>query len=443
VKRKFAGSALSLVLILTVAFGMRATMTWDYVRVRPKQALAILPFHFESGNIAISLARGNGFGSPFLVPTGPTAWMTPVYPFLVAGILRYFGVYTYPSFIAAVGLNIFFSTLACIPIFYVGKRIGGDGLGLLAASLWAIFPNANLLTFQSLWDASVDSFLCAAILWATLALEANPRPRMRHWIGYGLLWGFALMTNATFESLLPFLLGWIAYRHWKKGFEPWARQAAVSVFVIILCCVPWTVRNYQVFHSLVPLRSVFGLQTWLGNNSETTPVWLGLQHPIFNSAERQKYIEMGEIAYMREKRNLAIDFVEHNPRRVLELSVLRFITVWSGGTAYPVRDFFNNHDLWFRYVLLFNIVAGIGTLTGILLLWRAHSNYTFPLAATILIYPVPYYLTLVEPRYRLPIDPLVMLLLAVSLQALLGQGKLNESKKLTTKNASSPAKAIR
>lgn len=427
---------------MIVAFGMRATMTWDYVRVRPKQALAILPFHFESGNIAISLARGKGFGSPFLVPTGPTAWMTPVYPFLLAGILRYFGIYTFQSFIAAVGLNILFSTLACVPIFYVGKRIGGEGLGLLAASLWAIFPNANLLTFESLWDASADSFLGASILWATLALEAHPRPKMRHWIGYGLLWGIALMTNATFESLLPLLLGWIAYRLWKKGVESWARQASVSAFVIILCCVPWTVRNYRIFHALVPLRSVFGLQTWLGNNSETTPVWLGTQHPIFNSKEREKYIEMGEIAYMREKRNLAIDFVLHNPGRVLELSVRRFITVWSGGTAYPIRDFFNNHDLWFRYVLLFNIVAGIGALAGILLLWRARSEFTFPIAAVILIYPIPYYLTLVEPRYRLPIDPLVMLMLAFTLQALLGHGNIAENKELTERGASSPIKAI-
>jgi hypothetical protein len=266
---------------------------------------------------------------------------------------------------------------------------------------------------------------------------------MRHWIGYGLLWGCALMTNATFLSLLPFLLGWIAYRHWKRGYSEWARQAAASALVIVLCCVPWTVRNYMVFHAFVPLRSVFGLQTWLGNNSDTTPVWLGIQHPIFNSAEREKYIEMGEIAYMSEKRNLAFEFVEHNPRRVLELSVLRFITVWSGGTAYPVRDFFKNHDLWFRYVLLFNIVAAIGTLTGIVLLWRARSEYTFPLAASILIYPIPYYLTLVEPRYRLPIDPIVMLLLAVTLQALFGHRAIAESGKITTKTASSATEVAR
>jgi len=55
------------------------------------------PFLFESGNIAVSLAKGNGFGSPFRVDTGPTAWMSPLYPLLLSGILRIFGIYTYQS----------------------------------------------------------------------------------------------------------------------------------------------------------------------------------------------------------------------------------------------------------------------------------------------------------------------------------------------------------
>jgi hypothetical protein len=405
--------ATSLALILIVAVGLRVTMTRNYVHRNPRQALAVRPFLFESGNIAFSLATGQGFSSPFRVVTGPTAWMTPVYPLLLAGVLRLFGTYTYPSFLGAVALNILFSTLTCVPIFYAGRRIGGARLGALAAWLWAVFPNANLLTFQSLWDASLDAFLAAAILWATLVLAASPRPE-RDWCGYGLLWGLAIMTNPVFLALLPFWLGWAAYRQRQKGF-PWAGPVAVTGVVVILCCVPWTLRNYKVFHAFVPLRSVMGLQLWLGNNAQTTPLWLGHLHPIFDSSEREKYTEMGELAYMEEKRNLALAYMEENPRRVVELTWRRFLTVWSGGTAYPVRDFLRVRDLWFRYVLLFNILAAIGALAGIVLLWRRQSSeYTFPLGVAVLVFPWPYYLTLVEPRYRLPIDPVVLLLLAVT-----------------------------
>jgi hypothetical protein len=395
-------------------------MTWNYVEHHPRQQLAVLPFLFESGNIAYSLATGGGFASPFHTPTGPTAWMTPVYPFLLSLMMRWFGIYTFQSYLAAVALNIAFSTLACVPIFYVGKRVGGAATGALAAWLWAVFPNANLQTFETLWDASLDALLGAAILWATLALEEKPRG-MKAWCAYGLLWGFTLMTNPALAALLPFLLGWAAYRHWKRGLA-WAKRAAACIGVMILCCVPWTARNYEVFHAWVPLRSVMGLQLWLGNNPGATPLWLGQQHPIFNSTEREKYEEMGEIAYMREKKDLALEYAAEHPGRVAELSWRRFLTVWSGGTAYPARDFLASRSVWFRYVLLFNVAASIGALAGIVILWRRRSAFALPLAVAPIVYPLPYYVTLVEPRYRLPIDPMVLLLFAFAISALITKG---------------------
>src|ERR1700751_1357895 len=95
-------AATSLALILIVALGMRVFMTRNYIHQRPRQSLAVVPFLFESGNIAHSLAAGKGFSSPFRVSTGPTAWMTPVYPVLLAWVIRLFGAYTYQAYLGAV-----------------------------------------------------------------------------------------------------------------------------------------------------------------------------------------------------------------------------------------------------------------------------------------------------------------------------------------------------
>ena len=54
-------------------------------------------FGYETGRIARSIAEGKGFSSPLFEDTGPTAWITPVYPYLVAGIFKIFGVYTKTS----------------------------------------------------------------------------------------------------------------------------------------------------------------------------------------------------------------------------------------------------------------------------------------------------------------------------------------------------------
>ncbi len=401
-------------LILTMALLLRVSFAWSYTSHHSKQALGVIPFLFESGNISYSLAIGNGFSSPFHTDTGPTAWMTPIYPLLIAAVFRVFGVYTFHGFEAAVLLNILFSTLCCIPIYLAGKRMGGAALGAGAAWLWAIFPNAILIPVESMWDASLAALLAATILWATLALDDSRRKR--DWCAYGLLWGVALMATATLASLLPLLLGWLVYRA-RRESRPWLKMPATALAIAILCCVPWTIRNYAVFHSFVPLRSTLGLQLWVGNNPQAKPIWLGDFHPIHDENEREKYIAAGEIAYMREKRDDAIRFMFTHPRKEAYLVSERFIEVWSGGTPDPWQDFLRDRSFRFRAVLIANILVAFAALLGIIELARRRSVYAFPLAIGPVVFPWAYYLTVVMPRYRLPIDPAVLLLTAIAIGA--------------------------
>ena len=411
----FRAAATSLWLIMLVALALRLGYMWQFQSIHPRQGVSVIPFLFESGNIANSLATGHGFSSPFRVDTGPTAWMTPLFPLLLAGIFRIFGAYTFHAWAATVLMNISCCTLACIPIYYVGKRIGGIALAAGAAWLWAIFPNAILMPVESMWDASISALLVATILWATLALAESQR--LRNWCAYGLLWGVALMFNATLAALFPFLAGWLVYRAHQQELN-WLKNVAAAVAIIILCCVPWTIRNYRVFHQFVPLRSVLGLQLWLGNNDQTQDIFRGDLHPIYNAAEREKYISLGEIAYMQQKKQQAITYMFSHPAREAHLILYRAISIWSGGTPYPLVDFIGTPSLRFRAILAFNLVAALGTLCGIIILFRERSPFAVPISTFPLIYPWAYYLTLALPRYRLPIDPIVMLLLAISVQRL-------------------------
>ena len=115
-----------------------------------------------------------------------------------------------------------------------------------------------MLSFESLWESSLSALLGAAVLWATLWLA--DRTSSRDWSLYGLLWGATLMANAALLSLLPPLLGWAAYRIRKAGspLRETLRNAGLACAMVVLCCVPWTIRNYAALHALVPLRSVLG-----------------------------------------------------------------------------------------------------------------------------------------------------------------------------------------
>ena len=150
---------------MLVALALRLGYMWQFQHIHPRQGVSVIPFLFESGNIAHSLATGHGFSSPFRVDTGPTAWMTPLFPLLLAGIFRIFGAYTFHAWAATVLFNITCCTLACIPIYFTAKRIGGIALAAGAAWLWAIFPNAILIPVESMWDACISALLVATILW--------------------------------------------------------------------------------------------------------------------------------------------------------------------------------------------------------------------------------------------------------------------------------------
>ena len=415
-KKAIRGVTTSLAFILLMAIVARITFAWDQARKIPPGVLAIVPFQQETGNIAYSLAQGKGFGSVFRTDTGPTAWLAPVYPSLLGGIFKIFGNFTTRAFFAVAFLNIIFSSAACVPIYFAGKRIGGLGVASLAAWLWALFPNAIMMPFEWIWDTSLSALLAATILWSTLALtESN---RVLNWCAYGLLWGFALMTNPALGTLLPFLLGWLACRGGQsycglgESRQRWVR-VALATGVAILCCVPWTVRNYSAFHRFIPLRSNLPFELWLGNNDIFDEHAPNGRKVITRTEETRRYAQLGETAYMQEKWQLAISFVASHPDLELRLTRRKFATFWTGVES-PFKTFRETDSNLVRGILLCSLLTAVGAFGGLLVLWRRRSAAAFPLAVFPLIFPCLYYVTHADLRYRHPIDPVLCLLTAIA-----------------------------
>lgn len=249
-------------------------------------------------------------------------------------------------------------------------------------------------------------------MWATLVVADSAL--LRDWTWYGLLWGFALMTNATLLAGFPFFLGWMLYRRREQSDMRLVREAALAVGAVILCCLPWTIRNAVVFHSFIPLRSPLALQMWLGNSDQYRDSFPGWLHPIDSVGERSKYIRMGEVAYMREKQQEVIRWMKMHPARVAELFRQRFVATWAG-TPHPWRDFRRDPSLLIRIVLACNFVAAVGALAGTLRVFadRNLRRYAIPVTTLPILFPFAFYLSQALLRYRYPIDPLVMLLVAL------------------------------
>jgi len=404
-------AATSLLLIVVVALAARVAFAWHEARQISPQVLSVVPFQTETGHIAYSIASGKGFSSPFQRDSGPTAWLAPVYPYLLAGIFKLFGIYSLHSFLAALALNILFSASACVPIFYAGKRIAGIGVGSAAAFLWAIFPNAVIIPFEWIWDTSLSALLVASLLWATLEL-ADSR-RVRDWCFYGLLWGFALLTNPAIALLFPELLAWAAYRIRDRAHAAsWLMRPALAAALALLCCLPWTIRNYVQFHKLIPLRSNFAFELYIGNNENYDDQHRSRPGAITQDREIFRYLHMSETAFMEEEKRKAVTFIVEHPRIELWLISQRLVDFWTG-TSTPLAAFREADSLWLRIILLCNDLAPLCAFLGIIVLLATKNSYALPVVAIPILFPLLYYVTHTSLRYRHPIDPVVLLLAVI------------------------------
>ena len=396
--------------ITLAALALRLAYLGYMAHLIPSRVLGEVPFQNEVGNVAAALARGDGFCCLFRQATGPTAWLSPVYPLLVAGIFKILGTFTLASFYGAVILNCLFSAAATVPLFFAGKRIAGAGTAGLAAWIWAIFPSGVILPFEWIWDTSLSVLLAAAVLWATLRLKESATSRACAL--YGLWWGVALLTNPALGAVLPFLGGWLVYQ-WRGQRAVQLRFVAVSVGVAVLMCLPWTARNYREFGRFIPMRSNFAFEFWSGNNEIFDENSRAINR-ITRYEQAHLYAEQGENGFLDAKMQDARKFVKAHPALYARLFGRRVVATWLG-TESPWYDFWHADSWLARFLILWNAAILAGILWGLPRLYREQRLYFVPVASYPILFPLTFYVAHTTLRHRHPCDPILALLVAIAI----------------------------
>lgn len=327
---------------------------------------------FETVSVARNLAAGLGFSNPFQpLPTGPTALIPPVYPALMAGVIRLFG-YGGGFVTVMVVLQLVLNGIQAALLPAVSERLLGQRRpGFLAAGALICLPvmpvmpqfemelQIVILLLFVLIPVTKWSAVPAA-LFAALALHVNP-------------------------SSLFLLGGWML---WKR---PGIRWSAIWVGVLVIACAPWAIRNYTVTGRLVFIRNNFPLELHIANNEIAGPEFFSnLQsfrslHPNNNAAEARAVQTLGETAYFDRCGLYAREWIRRNPGRFLHLTAQRAFRYWVPRTE-------PHH--WFGWIV------GLLTLLAIPALLRLYKNPVF--TAGLLLSPLLYFVVQADYRYRMP-----------------------------------------
>jgi 4-amino-4-deoxy-L-arabinose transferase-like glycosyltransferase len=402
-RRKLASVLYSPALAVVAAYSLRMFLLWlSHFKDGTHARLPVTGL--EEGLVALSLATGKGFFGPFPGYDAPTAWLAPGYASLWALAIRLTHFY-YPASLILLGqtLNCVYSAATCWPIYSIGKKLFGEKVGLASCWLWVFLPFSILMSLEWAWDQCLAGLCLALVVDVTLRLRNSMSPL--HWSGYGLLWAAAVLVNPSIGSLLPFLLGWLIFERWRAGIKSPVLYARVVV-MCLLAVLPWSIRNYYKLNGWVFVKSNFGVALYVGNH----PASLAVDpHPMNSLAERLRLVLEGESQFSDEEQHLAVEFIKSHPGEFVKKTWGRILNTWTAKDDSFLDGWITFFNLQGEDIFLCSLFSFL-SFVGLLLALRAYGAEPLPLAFCLILFPLPYYISLGEIRYRHPIDPLLTIL---------------------------------
>jgi hypothetical protein len=421
----FSRQSRKLLLMVAVAWALRMVVVAVIFRDLPDPARHYERFGNEVGWIARSIALHQGFSSPFFAITGTTALLPPLYPYLLSVIFKVFGIYSAKSALTILTFNSLFSALTCVPVYLATRLSLNARAAMFAGWGWAIYPFAIYFSAGRVWEFSLTSLLLTTCFWLALSLHLQ---RPARWLGFGVLYGLAGLSNPAVFSLFPVLLLLPLWKLWKlRRAGTWFSSdvlrnglfAAVGIFAVL---TPWTIRNYRTLHVLCPVRDCFWYEFWSANNGDSTNPTLAWTHPASNPDEMALYQSQGEIAYIAHKRVVVIDYVTHHPAFFVRLTLRRVVNYWTGfwslDPSYIQQEPFQLPNVFFCISLTLLMLFGARDW------WRKDSASALPYLLSIAIFPIAYYISHPLMDYRQPIEPEIVILVVVGLRAVKARMRL-------------------
>jgi len=376
--------------ILTVALVLRLALVAIELSENPRGWL--FRSQGELGNLAQSLLAGHGMSSPFGGSTGPTAFLAPGYPAVIAAIFAVFGTFTTASAIAVTLMQ----TAFCVLTIFLIMKVAEQEFGPLGANVSGIFWAVGLpYLFLPVvfWDTSLTLLLVISAVALTLRCARSPTPL--NWAMMGVFGAGTMLVNPSLLLVLAALFGWAMYQaRSRAGFGP-----VIGVVVLLAIFAPWPIRNERVLHAFIPLRSNLGFELWKGNRPGATALDDPNLYPVFNRPEFDSYAAKGEVVFMRDKAALAKQYILSHPAEFLRLSAKRFFCYWTGMGQESM--------VLVGFTCLTTILAALG------LVWLAkdgRGSLALMFALPLLLFPLPYYITHAELRFRLTLEPIATLL---------------------------------
>jgi 4-amino-4-deoxy-L-arabinose transferase-like glycosyltransferase len=361
----------------------------------------------EYDNFATDLLAGKGFIDH---NTGmPTSRRVPLYPLFLASIYFIFG----HNYFAVRFIQCFMSALLCVIIFYIGKTIFGRKVGLLSATILALYQPSIFSSYFGgptfLLSENLSTFLLA-LLMLFLSREFKAQSSARNYFIPAVLMGLLLLTRPIFGPFMLFLFGLLVFKN-KGSFLLRVERIVFLIVPFSLVVSPWVIRNYAVHKAFVPFSTAAGAVLLSGNNPLVRGSGIADVDVLLTPQEKDQVAQMSEPARDKFYRQRAREFLLKNYEKIPKLYLKKLLVGWD---LYINRynldgSVDRKYNLWYAIVLMFHLL-------GMAKAIRSRPDANILLFASLFIYISIIFMVFDgDPRFHYPIDPYLIILASLGI----------------------------
>lgn len=325
-----------------------------------------------------------------------TAFPPPGYP-LVLGAFKWLGAST----VVLRSLNVLFVVVTVWAVWWLANRISGPAAATVAAPLAALYP-LSFYTMGTLYPQTMGAALLAVGLVAIVQIRDRVNP---YWcgLGGGLAFGLLILAIPTFAVALFIATVWLLVKDRRWG------PVVVLVASAALLPTVWTVRNAVVMDAFIPIAS--SKDNLLLGNSEHATANSGILVDLSKYTAVIKREHMGEVEASNYMTRAAIDWIKANPGKAAVLYVEKTLNYFS---PFDQLSDPRNNSVPQQILATITYLPLLFLFLWRLCLWRRDPPDSVEklLIAIYLISAPAQAIFTTRVRYRVPLDPLLLVVVA-------------------------------
>ncbi len=319
-----------------------------------------------------------------------------------------------------------------MPLYPLLIALVGDGWGLRLAdaafsliSVWLVYA-ITLRIYRDETIALIAGLFCASwphfaffaaaglteTLFIALVLAAFLCCYDRRYALASVFLVLGILTRPAIDYLAPILIALFSIGVHRESLRVVAKRVATYFIVYVVLMTPWWAHNYARYGEFVRLDLAAGMVLYTGNNPlNKSGGGITAKDVDFSELPDSKHPVQRDQAALRA----AVKFIKADPGHFVAMMPVKFARLWR---PWPYTDEYHN-----PLIVLVSVISAVPTfilaLAGLALTLRSHFARLLPCLAYVAYLTLVHVVTFGSVRYRVPLEPFVLILAAAGLVELL------------------------